>query len=281
MLSSSHHVHPRRRTWLRASPRRLPPAPCSRSRPARRAPPSATQSTSYGYGGAVSSVDANASRIGLEVLRKGGNAADAAVATAAALGVTEPYSAGIGGGGYFVYFDAAHRRGHHDRRPRDGAGRHARTTRFIDPATGQARTGSRPSSSRRASSVGVPGTLATWEAALDRFGTASLARTLAAVDRARPRRGSSSTRRSAARRSTTRPGSRRSPTPPSCSCPAATPRRWARRSGTPTSPRRSSRIAARGTDAFYEGALADEIADVVQHPVRRPRLGAARVPPGR
>ncbi len=63
--------------------------------------------TSTGYGGAVSSVDAEASAVGLEVLRKGGNAADAAVATAAALGVTEPYSAGIGGGGYFVHFDAA------------------------------------------------------------------------------------------------------------------------------------------------------------------------------
>ena len=62
--------------------------------------------TSVGSGGAVSSVDPEASKIGRDVLRRGGNAADAIIATAAALGVTEPYSSGIGGGGYLVYYDA-------------------------------------------------------------------------------------------------------------------------------------------------------------------------------
>ncbi len=80
--------------------------PTTAAGPAPGAPQPPKTPTSVGYGGAVSSVDPYASKVGLDVLKRGGNAADAAVAMASALGVTEPYSAGVGGGGYFVYYDA-------------------------------------------------------------------------------------------------------------------------------------------------------------------------------
>lgn len=129
-----------------------------------------------GYGGAVATVDAEATRVGVEVLRTGGNAVDAAVATAAALGVTEPFSSGIGGGGFFVYYDAGTGRVH-TIDGRETAPQSMPEDAFIDPETGEPYP-FYPDRVTGGVSVGVPGTLLTWERALQRWGTTDLRRAL-------------------------------------------------------------------------------------------------------
>lgn len=132
--------------------------------------------TATGTGGAVSSVDPEASAAGIEVLRKGGNAVDAAVATAAALGVTEPYSAGIGGGGYFMYYDAATGKVN-TIDGRETAPASTPHDAFIDPSTGEPYNFT-PELVTSGAAVGVPGTVATWQRALDNWGSQSLKQVL-------------------------------------------------------------------------------------------------------
>ncbi|KAF8315335.1 gamma-glutamyltranspeptidase [Clavulina sp. PMI_390] len=64
------------------------------------------RSTVYSTKGIVSSSQPLASEAGLEILRLGGNAVDAAVATIAALNVTEPSCCGIGGDAFCLFYDA-------------------------------------------------------------------------------------------------------------------------------------------------------------------------------
>src|SRR4029079_8051146 len=111
---------------------------------------------------------------GLRVLRRGGNAVDAAVAAAATLGVTEPYSTGIGGGGFFMFYDAKAKK----IRTIDGRETAPRST---TENTYRGLTFDEAVNSGL--SVGVPGTPRTWDKALRRWGTLSLAQALTPADR--------------------------------------------------------------------------------------------------
>ncbi len=131
----------------------------------------AEQPLAVGRGGAVVSDTLESTQAGIEVLRRGGTATDAAVAVAATLGVTDPFVAGLGGGGFFVHYDARTRTvstiDGRETTPMAGD-----ETMFIDEETGAPYPFATAVTSGL--SVGVPGMLATWERALQRWGTRDL-----------------------------------------------------------------------------------------------------------
>ena len=139
--------------------------------PARAADPApAPTPTATGKGAGAASVDPYATKAAIDTLAKGGNAIDAAVAAAGVLGVVEPFSSGLGGGGFMVIRTANGKVTTID--GRETAPKAFNPNIFIDPATGQPYSFAEAVESGL--SVGVPGTLRTWEQALKRYGTRSL-----------------------------------------------------------------------------------------------------------
>ncbi|MGH9118342.1 MAG: gamma-glutamyltransferase [Acidimicrobiales bacterium] len=129
--------------------------------------------TAVGSGGAAATVDVLATQAAMDTLARGGNAVDAAVAAAAVLGVTEPFSAGVGGGGFMVIYRAD-----------DGSVTtidHRETApAAMGPASFFENGAPLPFNDARYSglSAGVPGTVLGWSDALRRHGTMSLAQVL-------------------------------------------------------------------------------------------------------
>lgn len=103
--------------------------------------------------GIVASESAIASQVGVEILRRGGNAVDASVATAFALAVTHPAAGNLGGGGFLLYRSSAGRAVAYDFRETGPARAHA--TMFLTNGVYDA---TRHHASHL--SVGVPGTVA-------------------------------------------------------------------------------------------------------------------------
>lgn len=129
--------------------------------------------------GIVASDSVHASRAGLEILKGGGNAVDAAVATGLALGVTRPYSTGLGGGGFMMIRFADGRVFVLDYRERAPAG--ATPDMYV---LARQKDPDGPAPSRYTGlAVAVPGLLAGHAAAIERFGTRKLKDVIAPAQR--------------------------------------------------------------------------------------------------
>ena len=123
---------------------------------------------------AIASAHPLATAAGHEILKRGGNAFDAAVAVAAALAVVEPYSSGLGGGGFFLLHRASDsKQVMIDARETAPAG--VKPEHYIDgsgnPVKGATMQGGTAS--------GIPGTPAGLAHLAQRYGTLPLAHTLA------------------------------------------------------------------------------------------------------
>lgn len=118
----------------------------------------------YGKHGMVVSDNKVASQVGVDILKKGGNAIDAAVATAFALAVTHPQAGNIGGGGFIVFMDSTSKTTTIDFREK--APLLATTDMFLD-AEGKLIEGSNHNGLK---SVGVPGTVAGLYMAHSKYG---------------------------------------------------------------------------------------------------------------
>src|SRR5918999_2309239 len=126
------------------------------------------QPPAVGEDGGAATVDALGTQAAIDTLRRGGNAVDAAVAAAGVLGVVEPFSCGIGGGGFMVI------------RTRKGdvttIDSRELSPRAMEPDSFMENDVALDLEEARYSglSAGVPGTVAGWDRALDRYGTKDL-----------------------------------------------------------------------------------------------------------
>jgi Gamma-glutamyltransferase len=139
------------------------------------------RSTVYAPRGVVATSQPLAAAAGADILRDGGNAFDAAVATAAALNVVEPTSTGLGGDVFACYRTADGEVG--AMRAAGHAPERATRDRVREAVRGESESATYGSDRDREGvtmpdhgphTVTVPGTARGWEATLDRFGRRSL-----------------------------------------------------------------------------------------------------------
>ncbi|MBB6377179.1 gamma-glutamyltranspeptidase/glutathione hydrolase [Pseudonocardia eucalypti] len=129
--------------------------------------PQQTRSELLARNGVVATSHPLAAQAGLRILQEGGNSADAAIATAAILGLVEPESAGIGGDSFAIHYSAADRRlyglNSAGWAPSGWTPDYFRSRGHTDPVAGMPYTG--------VDSVTVPGAVDGWDQLLKRFGS--------------------------------------------------------------------------------------------------------------
>jgi gamma-glutamyltranspeptidase / glutathione hydrolase len=206
-----------------------------------------------------------AARTGLEILRRGGSAVDAAIAAELVLNLVEPQSSGIGGGGFLLYYDSKARRiSAYD--GRETAPARARPGRFLD-ASGRPLARADAVASGR--SVGAPGLLRMLELAHREHGRLPWGELFAPAIRLAEEGFRISPRLHALLAADRwlredRNAARYFYLPDGSAKPAGTPLR------NPQFAAVLKRIAARGADAFYRGAIARDIARAVRGNRRSP-----------
>lgn len=126
------------------------------------------RSVVYGTKGVVASSQPLATQAGLEILSRGGNAADAAVAVSAALNVTEPSCCGIGGDAFCLFYDSKTK----EVRALNGSGRSPKKL-TLEYVRQRGITG-RSIPATDLNSVTVPGAAAAWVDTIEKFGSGNL-----------------------------------------------------------------------------------------------------------
>jgi gamma-glutamyltranspeptidase / glutathione hydrolase len=221
--------------------------------------------TAIGTGGAAATVDVLATQAAVDTLREDGNAVDAAVAAAAVLGVTEPFSCGIGGGGFMVISRAS------DGKVttidgRESAPAAMRSDSFWESGRPLPFNDARYSGL----SVGVPGTVETWDEALERYGTISLAEALAPAIRV-ARDGFVVDQTFFDQTQSNVDYFNDIPATTALYLdPDGTPHDVGTVFRNPDLARAYARIAHLGAKGFYRGAVADALVETVRHPVVSP-----------
>ncbi len=213
--------------------------------------PRGTRSVSLARRGMIATSQPLASSAGLDVLRRGGNAVDAAVTAAAVLAVIEPTMTGIGGDLFAIVCDADGRL--HGLNASGPTGRAASCDQLV--RAGHARV-----PSRGALAVTVPGAVDGWSELLARHGTITLAEALRPAI-AYAQDGFPVCEIVAGQWREVEPVLAESPTAAEVFLPGGRAPRAGEVFANPSLARSLGQIASGGRDAFYRGPLARTISD--------------------